>query len=105
MGPLAQMFQQMPQRQLQAAPVRQPMAFPMPQRPAGMYDAPIVPRATQIGPNGAPPPAMAAPQPGGLAALLANSKRPVSTRVRPQLPAMQPVEGMGFPMSAMPGIR
>lgn len=91
MGPLAQMFQQMPQRQLQSAPVRQPMGFAMPQRPVGMYDTSITPRA-QIGP--APLPGTPPPQPGGLAAMLANSRRPVLTRARPVDPVM-PMTGMG----------
>lgn len=101
MGPLMQMFQQMPQRQMQAAPVRQPMGFPMPVKPVGMYDAPIEQRQRIVGPGGTPPPVMAPPQPGGLAQLLANSKRPVSTRVRPVDPLM-PVAATGGMMPGSP---
>lgn len=99
MGPLQQMFQQMPQRQMQAAPVRQPMGFSMPVKPVGMYDAPSPQRQRIVGPGGTPPPM--APQPGGLAAMLANSKRPVSTRVRP----VDPVMPMGATGGMLSGVR
>lgn len=101
MGPLQQMFQQMPQRQMQAAPVRQPMGFPMPVRPVGMYDTPSPQRQQIVGPGGTPPPMMAPPLPGGLAQLLANSRRPVSMHPQHQTAMAGGLMPLGGPLSGV----
>lgn len=93
MGPLMQMFRQgqmgyqMPQERLQ--PMQQPAVMGMNRK---------------VGPGGAPPPMMAAPQPGGLAQLLANSRRPVSAHVNRMRPAVAAPTGGAMP-GLMPGAR